>query len=125
MSANTLQLYSQQPNGVTYADPTDPDFVVRFKTTSAQKVLDGQRAQNFITEITANDSHVVTVAGKEVTDMLSVRIRTSGSLQSMDRIKQMLADLCAKVDDWTDESVLIGFKPTTPPINTVDPVSGP
>lgn len=118
MSVNTLQLYSQQANGVTYCDPLNPDHTVRFKTTSSQKVIDGAKVQNFITEIAANDNHVVAVGGSNATDALSVRIRTSGSLQSMGRLSQMLLDLAAKVSTWKDENVLIGFAPVTPPSNT-------
>lgn len=119
MSVNTLALYSQQTNGVTYCDAANPNFIVRFKTTSSQKVLDGQKVYNYITEITANDNHLVAVGSMSVTDALSVRIRTSGSLQSMPRLKQMLLDMAAKVESWETENVLIGFKPVTAPINTV------
>lgn len=119
MAINALQLYSQQSNGVTYCDPLDPDMIVRFKTTSNQKVLDGQRVQNFISEITANDNYSITVGGTAVIDALSVRIRTSGSLQSVARLKQMLNDLVAKLTAWEDENVLIGFAPSTAPQNTV------
>lgn len=119
MSVNTLQLYSQQSNGVTYCDPANPNFTVRFKTTSSQKVLDGLKVQNYISEIAANDNHSVVVGSQAVSDALSVRIRTSGSLHSKARIKQMLIDLAAKVDTWEGENVLIGFVPTTAPVNTV------
>lgn len=119
MSVNTLQLFSQQPNGVTYCDPLNPNFVVRFKTTSSQKVIDGKKAQNYITEITANDINLIQVGDSVVSDALSVRSRTSGSLQSIPRLKQMLLDMAANLDAWGDENVFIGFKPTTPPINTV------
>lgn len=118
MSVNTLQLYSQQSNGVIYCDPVNPNFTVRFKTTSSQKVIDGSKVQNFITEIAANDNHVVTIGSINASDALSVRIRTSGSLQSMGRLEQMLLDLAAKVATWKDENVLIGFAPVTAPINT-------
>lgn len=119
MSVNTLQLYSQQSNGVTYCDPAKPDMTVRFKTTSAPKVIDGVKVQNYITEIAANDVNVVASGAVNASDALSVRIRTSGSLQSHSRLKQMLLDLVAKVDAWETENVLIGFNPGTPPINTV------
>lgn len=119
MSVTTLQLYSQQPNGVTYCDPSYPDMTVRFKTTSSQKVLDGKKVINYITEIAANDNAVIEVGGVQVVDANSVRIRTSGALQSAPRLKQMLLDLASKVDAWGDESVFLGFKPTTPPVNTV------
>ena len=120
MSVNTLQLFSQQPNGVTFCDPSKPDYQVRFKTTSSQKVIDGKKAQNYITEIAANDINPISVGDAVVNDALSVRLRTSGSLQSVPRLKQMLLDLAAKLDTWGDENVLIGFKPTTLPINTVE-----
>ena len=119
MSVNTLQLYSQQNNGVTFCDPHDPDFFVRIKTTSSPKVLDGVRAINYITEISANENHDVAIGGSTVSDALSVRIRTSGSQQSVERLVQMLTDLTAKVAAWGTENVFLGFKPVTPPINTV------
>lgn len=119
MSVNTLQLYSQQPNGVTYCDPSDPDMIVRFKTTSAPKVIDGQRVINYITEITANDNYSVTIGDKVVVDALSARIRTSGSLHSKERLVQLLLDLAGKVAAWETENVFLGFNPVTPPVNTV------
>lgn len=119
MSVNALKLYSQQANGVTYSDPLDPDFIVRFKTTSAQKILDGQKTTNYITEITANDNFAVAIGSNNVVDSLSVRIRVSGSLQSMERLTQILKDLTSKVETWSEENVLIGFAPSTAPINTV------
>lgn len=120
MSVHTLQLYSQQANGVTYVDPLAPDFQVRFKTTSAPKMLDGNRTTNFVNEIVANDLHEVTLGDDTTGDALSVRIRVSGSVQSTARLKQMVLDLASKITtEWLDENVLIGFPPTTPPINTV------
>lgn len=119
MSVNTLSLYSQQSNGVTFCDPADPDYTVRFKFTSSPKVLDGVKAVNYICEIAANDNYIVSIGGNNVTDALSVRLRTSGSLQSVPRLKQMLLDLASRVDEWGAENVLLGFNPVTPPINTV------
>lgn len=118
MSTNALQLYSQQSNGVTYCDPLNPNFTVRFKTTSSQKVIDGFKVQNFITEIAANDVNDVIIGGSSASDALSVRLRTSGSLQSMGRLEQMLLDMASKVAAWKDENVLIGFAPNTVPVNT-------
>lgn len=119
MTVNSLQLYSQQSNGVTYADPLNPNMTVRFKTTSAPKMLDGLRTQNFVTEIVSNDIHNVTVGSVSAPDALSVRIRTSGSVQSHARLAQMLRDLAAKFDAaWAAENVLVGFPPVTVPQNT-------
>lgn len=80
MGVSTLKLYSQQPNGVTYADPAKPGMTVRFKTTSAPKMLDGQRTTNYVTEIVANDTNDVTLGSKTVPDALSIRIRVSGAV---------------------------------------------
>jgi len=120
MGVNTLKLYSQQSNGVTYADPTKPGMTVRFKTTSAPKMLDGQRTTNYVTEIVSNDVHDVTIGSKTVPDALSVRIRVSGSVQSTAQLNQMIQDLVSKLTtSWLSENVLVGFAPVTPPINTV------
>lgn len=118
--SHELKLYSQQPNGVTFSDPSDPDYTVRFKTTSARKILDGQAAQNYITEITINDDHPVVIGAKTVVDTLSVRLRISGSLHSHDRLKEIVANLVSTVGDWANEDVFIGFQPTTLPVNTGD-----
>lgn len=119
MTDTTLQLYSQQPNGVTYADPSDPDFTVRFKTSVSGKSLNGMQTTNYATEIIANDSHAVTINGVAAVDALSVRIRASGSLQSMSRLAEILEALTSKTSTWSSENVLLGFKPTTAPINRV------
>lgn len=120
MAIRTLKLHSQQSNGVTYADPLDPDFTVRIKTTSSVKMLDGQRTTNYVTEVIVNDNHDVTIGDKIVPDALSVRIRTSGSVEGQARLKQMLSDVFGVVDPaWLGEDVLLGFQPTTPPVNTV------
>lgn len=120
MSIHTLAVLNQQPNGVTYADPEKPTMTVRFKTTSAPKMLDGLRTQNYVFEVISNDIADVNIGNVVVPDALSVRIRVSGSIQSQGRVAQMLRDLTLKMDqNWIDENVLTGFAPVTPPINTV------
>lgn len=121
MIVRDLQLYSQQSNGVTYADPLNPNMTVRFKTTSAPKMLDGMRTQNYVTEIVSNDIHNVTIGSVTVPDALSVRIRVSGSVQSHARLARMLRDLAVKFDTaWASENILVGFPPSTPPQNTIE-----
>jgi len=117
MALATLQLYSQQPNGVTYALPDDPDCTVRFKTSSSPKTLDGKRVVNYVTEIMMNDLHSVTIGGEDVNDALSVRIRVSGSAESMDRLEEMVGNLSSKLSTWMSENVLLGFQPTTAPVS--------
>lgn len=113
---STLKLYSTQSNGVTYSDPMDPDYQVRFKTTSSPKNLDGQRVQNFVTEIAVSDTHDVEVGNKVVQDTLSVRLRISGAGVSVGELKKIVADLAAQVNTWASEDVLLGFNPETAPV---------
>ena len=117
MALANLQLYSQQPNGVTYALPDRPDCTVRFKTSSSPKTLDGKRVTNFVTEIMMNDLHPLTIGGVTVNDALSVRLRVSGSAESMDRLEEMVSNLQSKLSAWMLENVLTGFRPTTAPVS--------
>lgn len=119
MTDRNLQLYSQQPNGVTYADPLDPDFTVRFKTNSSGKSLNGVQTVNYATEIIVNDTHGITINGIGANDALSVRVRTSGSIGSMDRLAVMLGAIASQLPTWCNENVLVGFQPTTVPFNRV------
>lgn len=120
MPVSTLKLHSQQPNGSVYADPLDPDYTVRFKTNSNPKTLDGQRTTNYVTEIIVNDLNDVTLGGKVTADALSVRIKVSGSIESIDKLKLMLQNVSDKlVTNWLGEDVLLGFQPVTAPVNGV------
>lgn len=117
MALANLQLYSQQPNGVTYALPNNPNCTVRFKTSSNPKTLDGKRVTNYVTEIMMNDLHPLTLGSVTVNDALSVRIRVSGSAESMDRLVEMVSNLESKLSAWMTENVLTGFRPTTLPVS--------
>lgn len=114
--SSTLKLYSTQSNGVTYSDPVDPDYQVRFKTTSSPKNLDGQRVQNYVTEIAMSNTHDVNVGSKVVQDTLSVRLRISGAGVSVSALKKMVSDLASQVNTWAGEDVLLGFNPETAPV---------
>lgn len=104
-------------NSITYANPTDPNFQVRIKTSSAKKVLKGNPVDNYITDIIATDDHAVelpTSAGK-VEDALSVRIRTSGTVYGHERILKILQSLATNYQAWYEEGVFVGFEPATLP----------
>jgi hypothetical protein len=118
-SNRNLQSLNQDSFGVTYADPLDPDFSVRFKNTRANKNLNGVNTQNYVTEIICNDNAPVVLNGVNATDALSVRVRVSGSFEATDRKIQILKSLGEQLSAWADENVLVGFTPTTVPYNTV------
>lgn len=119
MANRQLKLYSRQPNGETWADPIQPNYTIRFKTTTTPKSLDGNRTTNYMTEIIMNDVHNVTIGDQVTADALSVRIRTSGAIESIDQLKNMLKDSCEQlVAAWLEEDVLTGFPVDTPPYRT-------
>lgn len=111
------QALTRDANGVTFADPTDPDFTVRFKTKRSNKGLSGINVENYLTEIIINDDHDLVVGTASAVEALSVRIRVSGSAKSQPRLLAMLASICGQVPVWGAENVFLGFEPTTVPIN--------
>jgi hypothetical protein len=117
MTDVNTQLLRQLPDGPVFADPTDPSYTVRFKTTTSPKSLNGAATTNFITEIIVNDNNDVTVGLVDAVDALSVRFRVSGSFESMDRLAEIFNGIAGQVSSWTSENVLAGFTPTTLPIN--------
>lgn len=114
---STTQKRGMDQYGPTYADPSDPDFTVRFKTTSGRKNLNGISVDNYITEIIVNDLYSVESGSNSATDALAVRVRVSGSSLSHDRLKEILAGLASQLATWGNENVLLGFEPQTAPIN--------
>lgn len=115
MTFPVTQVKTRDAYGLTYAAPSEPDFTVRFKTNVSSKVLGGSQVQNYMTEIIVNDLNPVTVGSGTVNDPISVRLKTSGALESRVRIAEVLTELAAKITTWESENVFIGFEPTTPP----------
>jgi methyl coenzyme M reductase subunit C-like uncharacterized protein (methanogenesis marker protein 7) len=117
MTDVTTKLYQTKSDGVVYSDPADAGFMVRFKSTSAQKSLSGVAVTNKVTEVIINDDNAITVSGVGATDALSVRLRVSGSVESVDRLAEILSGLASQINTWVSEDVLLGFSPSTAPIN--------
>lgn len=113
---STLKVLRRENTGVVFADQNDPDLTIRFRTTSANKSLNGVNIANVATEIIMNDNHPVTIAGINANDAVSVRLRTSSSLASKARVRQLLLALAAQLDVWDTEGVFAGFEPTTAPV---------
>lgn len=110
-----LRLLRSDTTGVTYADPAKPDFQIRFKTTQANKSLNGLPVANYATEIIVTDSNPVTIGSVTAKDAISVRIRVSGTVNSAARLESVISMLTSHLDAWVDEDVLAGFSPTTIP----------
>lgn len=114
-----LQKLRSDATGITYALPSDPDYVVRFKNSSQVKSLSGLSVQNNVTEIIINDLNNVTAGTLSVPEALSVRLKVSGSSLNSARKKAILIALAAQIEDWADEHVFEGFEPQTPPVEPV------
>lgn len=116
---SVLKQTRSDASGVTYADPLDLDFTVRFKFTSGTKNLGGHSVENRITEIITNDNHSLDISEDTVTDALSIRTKVSGSTLSSARKIAMLKQHALDLAVWCDELVLDGFPPTTAPTSLV------
>jgi len=111
----SLKVQKTDPFGVTFADPADPGNTVRLKATRSLKSLGGANTTNYVTEIIVGDDVPVTIAGVSTQDTVSVRIRVSGSAESMSRIAELVSGLATILPTWVGEDVLVGFTPTTAP----------
>lgn len=112
----SMKIIQQHNNGQTWADPSDPNSTIRFKTTANPKILDGQRTTNYVTEIIFNKTKAVEVGGKTTPDALSVRFRFSGALQSQGEVAAMATQLASQLAVWVDEGTLTGFPVETAPL---------
>lgn len=110
-----LQLLRRDATGVTYANPNDPDYQIRFKTVTGNKKMNGVMVPNYVTEIILNDVNPVKIRDVDANDLCSVRVRVSGSFSSDAHKRAMLKSLCNQLNIWADENILSGFEPTTLP----------
>lgn len=111
------QKRTSDATSVTFADPKDPNFTVRFKTTSSKKTLQGITTDNYVTEIIVNDDNEVILNSVTVSDPLSLRIKLSGAVVSQDRLKAIAKSVAAQLPVWYSENVMLGFEPVTAPVN--------
>lgn len=116
MPSTNTKVYSRGTNGVLFADPANPGFTVRFKTSTTQKVIDGLRMDNYATEIIVNEAHLATIGTDQFSDPLSIRIRVSGAAVSMARLKEVLNSIALQLPTWGTEDVLLGFEPSSVPV---------
>lgn len=112
----TLKVQRRDNTGIVFADPSDPDLIVRFKNARSNKTLNGVSTTNYATEIICNDDNVVSIGGVSANDAVSVRIRISGSAASSTRIGVLLTALAAQLPVWQSEGAFVGFEPTTAPV---------
>lgn len=109
------QIFSRNANSVTYALPSNPNQTVRFKNAQSNKVIKGISLTNYKSEIIVHAPHTVVIGDTAITDLLSVRISTSGAHQSDAAKKSLLKTIATQLSAWADEEVLCGFEPTTIP----------
>lgn len=109
----TMQIIATDQYGVTYADPADPDFQIRFKTLSARKSVDGKSLVNYVSEVIITDSHRVGVDSPN--EALSVRMRTSGSIENKAQVYALVDFLANNISQFKTDSVFYGFRPSTAP----------
>jgi len=114
---STTQIQTRDSLGCTFADPSAPDFTVRFKTTHTKKSLNGISLQNNVHEIIVNDSNEITVGSVSAVEALSCRVRISGSIESKARTRAIVTSVAAQLDAWLTENTDLGFEPVTAPIN--------
>lgn len=105
-------------NGVTYANPADPDSTFRVKHSQTKKSLGKNSVQNSVTEIILNDQVAVAFGTTSENDAVSVRVRISGSQnpESIARKRTMMKTLAKNLTTWADSDVVKGFNPDTVPV---------
>lgn len=114
---SNTQIQTRDSLGCTFADPSAPDFTVRFKTTSTKKSLNGVSIQNNVHEIIVNDLNEISVGTTTATEALSLRVRISGSIESKDRARAIVNSIATQLPAWLLENSDLGFEPVTAPIN--------
>lgn len=115
----TFKVQKTENTGIVYAEPTDPDHTVRLKHSAQIKNLKGLQVTNQVTEVVVNDNHSISIGSESAQDLLSIRVRISGSLQATSRKKALLTALLSTLEAWQDEDVLSGFNPATVPVSVV------
>lgn len=115
--SNSTQFHNSDAFGSTFVDPQDPNYSVRFKTNRGRKNLNGLSVDNFVTEIIVSDLEPIEVGSLNANDTLAVRVRISGSELSHTRLKQIVGSISSQLPAWMDENVVLGFRPTTAPLN--------
>lgn len=116
MTTRQLRSISKDAYGVTYADPVDPDFRIRFKNSTVGKNLNGVHTTNHISEVIVSDVSAVDLGGVAANDTISIRVRISGALESNERKIALVKSIAAQLDVWVDEHILTGFPPETLPV---------
>lgn len=110
MSKSTLLVTTSDANSITYANPARPAQTVRFKTSRTAKKVGVKQTFNTVSEVIINDGYVHADGSTEV---ISLRIKRSGSAEAQARLDQLEKDYVAMVDALQTNKVHVGFRPTT------------
>lgn len=114
-----MRILNRSVNGITYSNPTLPDYIKRIKHTSGRKTIDGTALNNVITEYICNGLAKYKVGDKTISEPVSVRLRVSGSTQAEAVVKAMIISLASDTAKLVEEKVFTGFEPVTPPSDIV------
>lgn len=117
----TLKVLRHDATGVIYADPSDPNLTVRFRSASQTKSLNAIPVSNYKTEVIYNDDNPIVIAAVNAQDAVSVRLSVSATKESAARVKEILLSMAAQVGTWADQGVFVGFEPTNAPVIPATP----
>lgn len=109
MSKSTLLVTTSDANSVTYANPSRPAQTVRFKTSRSAKKVGTKQTFNNVSEVIVNDGYVHLDGSVEV---ISLRIKRSGSSEAQARLDQLEKDYVAMVPNLQLDKVHVGFRPS-------------
>lgn len=112
-----LKLKFRDANGLTYGDPSDSTFTVRFKRNQSSKTLDGNQVINQVSEIIWNCAPLVEVGDDTSRDYMSIRVRVSGADVSLAKRKALLAQVAKDLAVYATDDTIAGFDPTIAPTN--------
>lgn len=114
---SSTQFFRNTPKGIIFADPAKSDYRVRFDHSELPKKVGTSNTLTHITEIRINDANDIIVDGVAGTDNIAISLRVSAAPESKARVKSILTQLGLQAPVWSDENVLVGFQPTTLPVN--------
>lgn len=115
MAVTPLVIKDREATGLVFGLPADPELYVRFKKGKTRKNLaNNVQTDNHTIEIIAGNEVPVQIDGIATREIVSMKLRISGSAYSLAEIKK-LASVLGNLQTWLTENVAIGYDPVTVP----------